>query len=252
MGWDWKVVSDNLIRKLGLNNRPVGVKMIRDKGSLSGKLAGNTTVCHMLLRSRCGDDTSSLYASDTDMRCVWGASALGLMRSPERLKEGYLYLGFVSSPEAGKNMHAQIGMLGDEGKQYESLMTFPLHLAPQDPDALVMYMTPGRALRVIIAALNLEGGCLNTPMTGQASVCASLARAIKNNQISVDIPCLGDRRIGLVRDDELVVVIPVSRLENFLAGLERSEFMAPYPYFPFTSWEPVLPAMFVPLPKDVE
>ena len=252
MDWDWKKVSTTLACSLGLKNSPVGVKMVKGGISTTGKPAGNTTVCHMLLRSRVGGNDGPIHASATDMRCVWGASALGLMRSPKRLREGLLYLGFVSSPEAGKEMHAQMGMLGDEGKQYDSLMTFPLGSAPVDPDAVVMYMTPGRALRVIIAALHLKGGCLSTPMTGQASVCASLARAIRDSRIAVDIPCIGDRRIGLAGDDELVVVIPVTRLKELLCSLERSEFMASYPYAPFTDWEPVLPAMFVPLPKDMD
>lgn len=248
---DWRKTAVVLKEKMGLKSDPIGVSLSESSQS-SGKHAVDTTVCHMLLRSRHDREEGVLHAVAADMRCVWGAAALGLMSSPPRLKEGMLYLGFVADLESGKNLHSQMGMLGDESKRFQELTTFPLELAPMDPDAVVMYMTPGQALRVIIAALHLKGGAISTPMTGQASVCASIARAVGEGKISVDIPCIGDRKMGLVGDDELVVVLPSTGLDDFMVGLERTDYMARYPYTPYTSWSPSLPPMFTPMPNELE
>ncbi|NBK25554.1 MAG: hypothetical protein EOM68_26480, partial [Spirochaetia bacterium] len=150
---DWRKTAVVLKDKLDLKSDPIGISLSVNSQSL-GRHAAETTVCHMLLRSRHDREEGVLHAVASDMRCVWGAAALGLMPSPTRLKEGMLYLGFVADLESGKNLHGQMGMLGDEAKRFQELTTFPLDLAPTDPDAVVMYMTPGRALRAIIAALH--------------------------------------------------------------------------------------------------
>lgn len=251
MARDWRKTAVLLKEGLSLKSDPVGVSLSDSKLSL-GKHATETTVCHMLLRSRHEKEQGVLHAGAADMRCIWGSAAMGLMSSPPRLKEGMLYLGFIADLEGGKKLHSQMGMIGDEAKRFQELTTFPLQIAPTEPDAVVMYMTPGRALRAIIAALHLKGGAITTPMTGQASVCASIARAVGEQKMSVDIPCIGDRKMGLVGDDELVVVIPTSNLDEFMLGLERTDYMARYPYTPYTDWSPSLPPMFTPMPNELE
>jgi uncharacterized protein (DUF169 family) len=251
MTHDWRRTSAILKEKLCLGSDPVGVTL-SDEELAAGIHAQDTTVCHMLLRSRHDRERGILRSKAIDMRCVWGSSALGLMASPLRLSEGMLYLGFVADQEAGKSLHARMGMIGDDGRKYSWLLTYPLDLAPQEPQAVVIYLTPGRALRAIIAHLHLKGGAIETPMTGQASVCASISRAVRDEKASLDIPCIGDRAMGLVGDDEMVFVLPSASLDSFLTGLERTEYVAPYPYHPFTGWSPVLPPMFTPLPEDME
>ncbi len=251
MARDWKAASRSLKEKLLLKSDPVGVAL-HCSAEGHGSPTGETTICHMLMRSRHDREGGVLQASTADMGCVWGSSALGLTRSPERLKGGMLYLGFVGDLAAGASMHASMGMIGDEGRPYQALSTFPLDLAPVDPDAVVLYLTPGRALRLLIAALHLEGGAIQNPMTGQASVCAALSRALKDGTPSLDIPCIGDRSMGLVGDDELVMVFPAAQMDSLLTGLERSEYMAQYPYRPNSSWAPKMPPLLTPLPDELD
>lgn len=238
-----------------LKGDAVAVRFLPAASMLSafrGRVMRDTAVCQMILRARFdGSDGIVAAAADT-MRCVWGAAALGLMRTPDRLANGLLYLGFVNDKQAGADLHSHMGMIGDGEERNGAVEITPLSLCDEDPDVIVIYGTPGQMLRLTIG-LNFEtGSAVCNPVTGQASVCASIARAHTKGEPSLDIPCIGDRLYGLVGDDEMVMVIPSSMMERLIRGLKGSRDMAPYPFRPFTRWSPLFPPTFLPTKEELE
>lgn len=252
---DWKSVSRYLQDDVRIKGDAVGVRFIGSAAELSsfrGRVMRDTAVCQMILRARFdGHDGIVASAADT-MRCVWGAAALGLMKTPERLSKGLLYLGFVNDLQAGAELHSHMGMMGDGDERAGAVEIVPLSLCEHEPDVIVIYGTPGQMLRLTIG-LNFEkGGSICNPVTGQASVCASISRAHSKGEPSLDIPCMGDRLYGLVGDDEMVMVLPAAMMPQLIRGLKGSREMAPYPYRPFTRWSPLFPPPFLPTKEELE
>ncbi len=255
MADDWKSISRYLQEDVRLRGDAVAVRFIDSASKLSsfrGRVMRDTAVCQMILRARF-DGTDGIVASAANtMRCVWGAAALGLMKTPDRLSNGLLYLGFVNDMQAGAEMHSHMGMIGDGGESNGAVEISPLSHCDQEPDVIVFYGTPGQMLRLTIG-LNFEtGGAVCNPVTGQASVCASIARAHTKGLPSLDIPCMGDRLYGLVGDDEMVMVLPYSMMDQLMRGLKGSRDMAPYPFRPFTRWSPLFPPTFLPTKEELE
>lgn len=252
---DWRSVSRYLQEDVRLKGDAVAVRFIDRASELSGfrgRVMRDTAVCQMILRARF-DGADGIVASSADtMRCVWGAAALGLIKTPERLKNGLLYLGFVNDMEAGAQMHSRMGMMGDDSKRYGAVEICPLSQCEKEPDVVVMYGTPGQMLRLIIGLHYEKGGTVCNPVTGQASVCASISRAHVSGQPSLDIPCMGDRLYGLVGDDEMVMVLPSSLIPELIRGLKASKDLAPYPFRPFTRWSPLFPPPFLPTKEELE
>lgn len=255
MNFDWSQASKDLQDDVRLRGEPVAVRFIEKASELSsfrGRVMRDSAVCQMILRARF-DGLDGVVASTADtMRCVWGAAALGLIETPERLSNGLLYLGFVEDLESGAEMHSRMGMMGDEGKCHGAVEICPLTQSDKEPDVIVIYGTPGQMLRLIIG-LNYEGGgAICTPVTGQASVCASISRAYCKKEVSLDIPCMGDRLYGLVGDDEMVMVLPADLLPKVMRGLKASRGLAPYPFRPFTRWSPIFPPSFLPTQEELD
>jgi uncharacterized protein (DUF169 family) len=68
----------------------------------------------------------------------------------------------------------------------------------------------------------------------------------------MDIPCLGDRTYGLVKDEEMVMVLNPSVMDELLEGLAGTELMASHPFKPFLRWNALFPPEFEPMGKELE
>jgi uncharacterized protein (DUF169 family) len=186
------------------------------------------------------------------MKCLWAASCLGLTATPERLREGCLNRAFTSDLAAAEELQRGIHALGDGGRRYAGVVTGALDLLPLSANAIVVYLTPGQALRLLIALLYKEGKALDCRITGQASVCASVAKVLDGERAAIDIPCVGDRTYGLVKDEEMVMVLNPSVMDDLMEGLDGTEMMASHPFKPFLRWNALFPPEFEPMGRELE
>jgi uncharacterized protein (DUF169 family) len=234
---------------------PVGVTMLDRAAPLAeGGVASLhcTAFCQMLARSRYYREEGICGASAQGQRCVWAGSCLGLLHTPERLKEGVLNVAFTEDLPAAKQLQSGIYSIGDREKRYAGVITAPLDLTTREVQAIVLYLTPGQALRVIIGLGYREGRALDCSITGQASVCASVARVLDGARAVLDIPCVGDRTYGLVKDEELVMVLNPGVMEELLEGLTATEMVSPHPFRPFLKGNALFPPEFEPTARELE
>ncbi len=242
---EWKKASIAIRRHLNLATDPVAVKML-ESTLMMREIKGlrqlrDTAPCHMATWARYYGEDGVVGASAQGIKCVWGAACCGLIKSPERFKEGYLTTGFTKDFEAGKHIVRSMGVLGDEKKLFDALVMAPLAYTPLDPDVIVIYLTPAQALRIVIAYAYLRGEEVRSTITGQASLCSSIAHAFRENNLVIDIPCVGDRRFGLVQEQEMLVAFHSSRTEQILDGLQATEGSASHPFKPFVQWQVIFP-----------
>ena len=178
---DWQKASASIKRHLNLGTAPVAVRML-ESTLMMMDIKGlrrliDTAPCHMATWARYYGEDGVVGASAGGIKCVWGAACCGLIKSPERFKEGYLTTGFARNPEAGKQMVSAMGVLGDEKKLFDALVMAPLDLTPLEPDVVVIYLTPAQALRLVIAYAYQRGEEVRSTITDQASLCSSIAHA---------------------------------------------------------------------------
>lgn len=252
---DWAKVAASLRSATNLAADPVAVKMLPEAGELMEypevRALNRTAVCHLLALARYYREEGVVGSSSEGMRCLWGSACLGLIHSPERLKDGSLYAAFTSGPASSRSLHRSIGMIGDTGRRYGAMLASPLDLTPTDPDAILMYVTPAQALRLVIAHLHRSGEAVTARVTGQASVCASIARVLRGSAFELDLPCVGDRLYGIVQEQEMVVVISASELDHLLQGIDATQKSASHPYKPFLRWPVVLPSEMEPRRSEI-
>jgi uncharacterized protein (DUF169 family) len=152
--------------------------------------------------------------------------------------------------DVAQKLHENMYILGNTGKRYAGVVMAPLDMVPFEPDVIAMYMSPARAFRFIIALTYADGKAIEVNMTGQASLCSAIARAVDLQEVTVDIPCMGDRAYGLVQGFEVVVVFPASWVDELMDGLRNTEGVASYPYKPFLRRNAIFPPSME--PRDIE
>ena len=242
---DWKKASAAIRRHLNLATTPVAVKMLESTLMMMDikglRQLRDTAPCHMATWARYYREEGIVGASSEGVKCVWGAACCGMIKSPERLKEGYLASRFAKDSEAGKRIVSSMGVLGDEKKLFDALVMAPLDLTPLEPDVVVIYLTPAQALRLVIAFSYLRGEEVRSTITGQSSLCSSIAHAFRERGMVIDIPCVGDRRFGLVQEQEMLVAFHASRMEQILEDLQATEGFSSHPFKPFVQWQVIFP-----------
>ena len=61
----------------------------------------------------------------------------------------------------------------------------------------------------------------NFSFIGEGGCADSLAQCYVSGKPALAIPCYGERALGQVADDEIVVALPPSEIEKSLSGLEK-------------------------------
>ncbi|NLI73633.1 MAG: DUF169 domain-containing protein, partial [Euryarchaeota archaeon] len=236
--------TTEIVKRLGPTVVPIGVKLLssaRELNEIPGvRTLTSTMPCHMAMMARHEQSEPIIGAPSQATKCLWGAACLGLIKTPKRLSEGDLNLMVVKDEEAARKLHEGMCMLGDDRK-YAGVIFAPLDHIPVTPDVIIMYLNPAQTLRLIIAFAYHQGEAINCTITGQASLCSAIARAVKDGSVTFDIPCMGDRVYGMVNENELIMAFPINRLDELVQGLQATDKIAPYPFSPFTRWTLVAP-----------
>jgi len=179
------------------------------------------TVCQQIAYSRYYG--WSTCCDRNDSHCVLGAACAGLIEPPARVLDGSVNCGvYQQGPEAAMRMQQQMPRLP---ATTGALLTWPLSrpLAGVDAEAVVLYVNTAQAMRFAQAFLYHEGGEFVMRSSGDAGVCSrGVAQVLRDDQPTIEIPCLGDRRFAMAQDHEMIVALPSSWLQRTAEGLQAT------------------------------
>jgi uncharacterized protein (DUF169 family) len=169
-----------------------------------------------------------MYAALEDLACIIGAVALGMVEEPEIMKSGKIAEMLHADLESARKFTEQVPKI-PSGK-IKAFASAPLNQLNFDPDLVVMYGNTAQVIRIVQAYLYRRGGRVGFTTGGEYSLCAdSIADTYNKQDLSVAIPCFGDRKTALAQDDELTVAFPVSLADEILEGLQGTAKTAAYP-----------------------
>ncbi|MCP8309360.1 MAG: DUF169 domain-containing protein [archaeon] len=242
----WEEVSNSIRRHICLSSQPVAIRLFEGRKDIlnfsSVKYIGRrTNICQMIPMARYSDSTGSVYTFRENIACVFGAACLGLIKTPERFADGSIFMDFAKDKASALRLQQSVATLGKDGKKYEAIMCAPLKATPIEPQAIVTYVSPAQALRLIIASAYHTGESVEASTVGQASVCSSIAKSTLTKKPNLEIPCMGDRVFGYVQDHEMIFSFPAEFAEPLIEGLNATERLASYPYHPYLERFIVMP-----------
>jgi uncharacterized protein (DUF169 family) len=103
----------------------------------------------------------------------------------------------------------------------EGIVLAPLSVLPFDPDVVLIYGLPVQVMLVMCGLQKERYELFQFSFIGEGACADSLAQCYVSRKPALAIPCYGERSLGGVADDEIVLALPPKELEKAISGLER-------------------------------
>lgn len=182
----------------------------------------------------------ALYFTAEDMACIVGGVALGLLPEPENMKNGKIAKMLHADLESAKEFTTTVPKI--PFGRIKAVAVAPLFKLSFEPDIIALYGTTEQIMRVIQGYLYKKGGRVNFSTGGEWSLCAdTIAQSYVKQNISLGLPCFGDRKTAYAQDDEVSIAFPYDMHNEIIAGMKATEDVAPYPV-PFDIGFPQMPS----------
>ena len=219
---DWAEVSEEVERMLRLKTYPVAYKKLEQEQELE-KIPGvqrfdrTFNYCQLPTLVRRGGWTIGVTRENLGARC---ARLNGLAATTEKAKRREAeifgtYSWFATAEEAMKQMVSYPPLIPPG----EALVLAPLADVKFDPDVILIYGDPSQLMLLMCALQFKDYERMQFFFTGEGACVDSLAQCYTSGKPALAIPCWGERRLGGVTDEELVIALPPGMMEKAIEGL---------------------------------
>ncbi|MCK5485744.1 MAG: DUF169 domain-containing protein, partial [Desulfobacterales bacterium] len=104
----------------------------------------------------------------------------------------------------------------------KAILYAPIAEAKFMPDVIVTVCNPKQVMQLSQALLHRLGGRVDANFAGKQSLCADgVAQPYKTGQVGVTVGCSGSRKNANIEDDEMVIGIPVERLQDMVEAAKQ-------------------------------
>ncbi len=215
-------ISEKLVKMLDLRYEPVAVKIVKKGDKIPEGFEepeNNIRHCQSIMRARKGE---SFVIPAGKHACVVGASSLGLMPIPPKVKEGEFHanIGMFDCSDAAANMIEQRSEF-EEGSTIATVVG-PLKDFDIEPDVVILVDVPETRYWLVPAATFFEGGrqAFSTAAFQATCVDSTIIPVISGN-MNMSLGCFGCRRSTDIRNEEMIAGIPYKNLEIMIEALEK-------------------------------
>jgi uncharacterized protein (DUF169 family) len=218
----WAENSRKLLNDLRLRTSPVAFKSL-EKEEQIGEIEGVTpwkkacTFCQVPYLARVVGLTVGITRKDGMLeRCKRIHGLLPV--SEETMLEEAQMLSQTWMPSVEEAMKQQ--------KDYprvppgEAIVVGPLEKVRFDPEVILIYGNPAQIMMIMCGLQKVKYERFPFFFIGEGACADSLAQCYTGSQPALAIPCYGERAMGQVADDEIVLALTPDDLERALKGLD--------------------------------
>ncbi|TFG93503.1 MAG: hypothetical protein E4H15_01180 [Syntrophobacterales bacterium] len=218
----WREKAEALKRKLALRTHPVAFKRF-DSADEMKKLETITevemthTFCQLPFMARVMGRTIGVT---TDSKTLDRCKRLHALypTTDESMKEEAAMLSktwFGSKEDALKQQKDYPRMpVG------EAIALAPLARTPFEPDVISIYGNPAQIMMIMCGMQKVRYEQFHFSFIGEGACTDSIGRCYTTGRPALAIPCYGERAMGQVADDEIVIALPPGEIDRVLTGLD--------------------------------
>jgi len=215
-------IAEKLVNILELRNEPVAVKVVKKGEDLPEEFSEpekNIRHCQSIMKARKGE---AMVIPAGKHACMVGASSLGLVPLPPKVKEGEFHanLGMFDCSDAAANMIVQRSEFEEESTI--ATIVAPLKDFMTKPDIVILVDLPETLYWLIPAATFFEGGRQDFSTAAFQATCVdSTIIPIHSGKMNMSLGCYGCRRSTDIGNDEMIAGIPYANLGKMIESLEK-------------------------------
>jgi uncharacterized protein (DUF169 family) len=219
---NWAEQSKTIKEKLSLPSEPIGYRRLEKAGELEN-IPGITRwnqpsmFCQVPFMARVGGLTVALTSeSPIGDRCK---RIHGLLATNEKamLQEAkMLSRTWMPSAEEGLRQQADYPRIPPG----EAIVVGPLSRGNFEPEVILIYGNPAQLMMLMCGLQKIHYERFQFHFIGEGACVDSLGQCYNTGKPALAIPCYGERSMGQVKDDEIVIALPPSDLERAIEGLE--------------------------------
>ncbi|KNF07887.1 protein of unknown function DUF169 [Gottschalkia purinilytica] len=218
---DVKEAVENLEIILGLNRKPVGVKLIFSKEEYDKlkeeEIKGKTSYCVMIEKATREFSFKSRYENHN---CDGGTTALALEPSTERIESGEEYFSYnlYSTNATAHRMRKSIKSLHRCEFSTYGLLTKPLDKFDIVPDVVIIIANPYQVMRLTQGYVYHLGIKPELDYGAMQAICSeSTVVPYLTGSMNISTLCPSTRMLAKWKDEEMAAGIPY---EKFLSTVE--------------------------------
>jgi len=223
----YRAYGDELEKRVRLQTFPLAIKLLEGENQSPERaerplrdLGYHLQLCQGYAMSRKEGRTLAMFKED--MLCFEPIVGYGWAEAPQYFLEGYNRVpNDVKDLNAGKNYASDFPRL-DTGK-YCGVVSAPLTMVPFVPDLVLIYCNSVQLSLLLLGREYMDGHDLKCSLSSHAACVYGVVPSMKNGEYAVSIPCRGDRYLAGAGDDEIILTIPLHKIEDLLKGLRHVE-----------------------------
>ena len=207
-------------------------------------------VCQGYALSRKEGKTVAMFQED--MQCCEPVIGYGWAKAPKYFLDGHnRFPQDVRNLQAGKNYAADFPRLGIG--RYKGVVSASLLKVNFIPDLILIYCNSAQLSLLLLGREYMDGHDLQCSLSSHAACVYSVVPVIQNKMCNVSIPCRGDRYFAMAGDDEIILSVPTTKIEDLLKGLRHlDKHGSRLPRNPAMQREPKFPEAYMKILKMIE
>lgn len=216
-----KVYAEAFREILDLRYEPVAVRMIRQgETAPEGYERPQKQMSYCQAVDAAKNGSALLFTEDVS-GCNVGASALGLVLTPEKVRSGEFHynVGAHNDQEAVAKM---IEARAELGFKTDGAIVAPLSKADFDPDVVIFEDIPERIYWFVPLSTAAEGGrAYFSTAPFQAACVDTTAVPMNTGMPNISLGCFGCRKRTDIKKDELMIGVPWKLIPDMVGTLGR-------------------------------
>lgn len=218
---DFKAVAGDLYCALGLDQKAVGVRLMRTREEFDGidaaQIKGRLKYCVMVKKAAAG---RSFKAGAENFGCGGAVNALGIGDRVDLSVANYMRLGLYANEEVAAQAMTDVTKI----KQHiYGMLLMPLEECVKIPDVIIMLASSYQAMRVLQGYTYHHGVIKQVHLSGNQAFCSECtATPYIHQEVNLSVLCSGTRFIAGWDDQQMAIGVPTCQIEAIVDGILKT------------------------------
>ena len=220
---DWAEKSAAFRKYLALRTEPVAFKRLEKAAELD-EIKGLTrvekthTFCQLPFMVRTMGMTLGVTSDGKVLdRCKRLHALLPTTEEAMQKEANMLSKTWFASPEDAMEQQRDYPLM----PAGEAIVLAPLARTAFEPESISIFGNPAQIMLIMCGLQKVKYEKFDFSFIGEGACTDSIARCVVTGKPSLAIPCYGERTLGQVADDEIVLALPPGEIDRAIEGLRR-------------------------------